>query len=295
MELPKQSWTGKVGELVIGNLKAGGQSTLPFLDFEGAMAKPVIGMEVFDEPGFAGNTNPVDWAVSCEKEHKAGIVSLNLTSTNPEGLNKSAEEAALLVKEVLRKISVPLIVFGSGHEKKDIEVLKECAKAAHILKKKVILGNATSDEYKGLAALSVAYNHGIIAQTPMDVNLAKQLNILLTEMGVKKENILIDPLSTALGYGIEYTYSTMERIRINALAGDEMMQFPMIGFSSKAWEAREVTEAKESNAGIRWESITGTSYIMAGCDILITRNPEVHKKMRELVKSLSEKNGTNSP
>jgi acetyl-CoA decarbonylase/synthase complex subunit delta len=301
MELPKQSWTGKIGEFTINKVKVGGQTTLPFLDFEGRTSKPIIGMEVFDVPPEKGVEelggivkSPVEWAISCEREYKAEIISLNLGSTQQEGSSESVERAVDLVKEILRKVGVPLVIFSSGREDKDNVILKECAKLAYDTQKKCIIGNATSDNYKAIAALSVTYNQGVIAQTPMDVNLAKQLNILLIDMGVKKENILIDPLSTALGYGIEYTYSTAERIRINALAGDEMMQFPMIFFASKAWEAREVTEAKDSKVGIRWETITATSYLMSGADILITRNPLAYRKVRELVDELSEKNGTNS-
>jgi len=168
----------------------------------------------------------------------------------------------------------------------ETNAMKECAKAGFDAGRKLILGSAKEENYKSMAALSMAYGHGLLAQTPMDLNLAKQLNILLEETGVQKCNIIIDPLSSALGYGIEYTYSTMERIRLNALEGDEVMQRPMIGFASNAWETREVIE--QPALGPNWETATAVAMLLAGCDMVAVRSAEAFNAVKDFIERMTE-------
>jgi len=140
-----------------------------------------------------------------------------------------------------------------------------------------------TDNYKTIAAACIAYNHSLVAQTPIDVNLAKQLNILLTDMNFPREKIIMDPLTGTLGYGIEYTYSIMERMRNDGLAGDQMLAFPMLitsGFEtfrvkeSRAPEADFPEWGNTAQRGIYWETATATSLLMAGAELLIMYHPK---------------------
>jgi len=268
------AWKGSVGAFEAGRLKVGGERTLPFLESERKGVRPALGMEVHDiapENASAGmpSADAAAWASACERRG-AEFIALNLASTSPDGKDASAAEAAETLRSVLRAVGVPVIVLGSGSDEKDLEVLKECAKAGFELGRKLILGSAREENYKSVAALSMAYGHGVLAQTPMDLNMAKQLNILLAETGVKPGDIIIDPLSSALGYGLEYTYSTMERIRLNALEGDEILQRPTIGYASNAWETREVGERPE--LGADWEIATAVAMLLAGCSMVVVRS-----------------------
>lgn len=292
MELPKETYKGKVIETSLGSVSVGGSNGLPFLDFESKTSKPIIGMEIIDEKpdwpekllGALGKVvnDPVKWAKFCVEKCGAKILYLKLESTNPEGSDKSPEEAAEVLKKIQKVVDVPIIVYGTGAKEKDNDVLKKCAEAC----KNLILANAEEENYKSIAGAALAYNQKVIAFSPIDINIAKQMNILLTEMGLKKENILIDPLASPLGFGLEYSYSVIERIRISALQGDEMLQMPMI-VTAEGWGAREAQDGVEK-LGVNWEIETSLSYIISGADIIIVKHPDSAKKLNEIIGGLME-------
>jgi acetyl-CoA decarbonylase/synthase complex subunit delta len=153
------------------------------------------------------------------------------------------------------------------------------------------------DNYKTIAAACLAYGHTLVAQSPIDVNLAKQLNILLTEMNFSREKIVMDPLTGALGYGLEYTYSIMERIRIDALAGDGMMSFPMlVNAGHESFRVKE-TRAPEKDypdwgdlslRGAYWEIVTAMSLLAAGADLLILYHPQTVATVKSKIEEMSE-------
>jgi acetyl-CoA decarbonylase/synthase complex subunit delta len=313
IEIPRENWQGRIGEVVIGataeeggtrtkKIVLGGENTLPFLDFDGDIPHaPVIGMEVLDvvredyppvalEPIQDVKDDPAQWAKKCVDEFGADMICLKLISTNPEEEDVSPEDAANTVKEVLGAVGVPLFVYGCGIEEKDaktMEIVSNVAKG-----ERVFLGLAEEDAYKSISVASMANGHGIVAFSNLDINLAKQMHILLTDFGVKKENMIADPLMAALGYGLEYSYSVIERVKLAALMGDSMLQIPIVCETARVYNARE--SFKEDPAlgdpkkrVIFWEAATGTSALVAGADMLIMRHPEalalVRKSIGELV------------
>jgi len=317
IEIPKERWTGKIGEVVIGATKEdggtrdrkitiGGATSLPFLDFEGEFPNPpVIAMEVMDvvrESSPAIAREPIEdvaddtpkWAKKCVEEFGADLICLKLESTNPEEEDRSPDEAGDTVKEVLKAVGVPLLIYGTGHEEKDakvMEVVSEVAKGERCL-----LGLAEEESYKSISVASMANDHALVAFSNLDINLAKQLNILLTDFGIKKENIVMDPLMAGLGYGLEYSYSVIERIRLAALMGDQMLQMPILCDTTRAWAAREAyrEDAEFGDPRLRgpfWEATTGISALMAGADMLVMRHPEAVRIVRETLSHLLSEGG----
>lgn len=300
--IAKERWTSKVNELVLGTdpkvVKVGGDSTLPFLFFEGEMPnRPVTAIEVCDmEPldwpeilkaPFEGVlADPVAWAKK-NVEYGADLVCLRLSSAHPDFKNAGAEECAKTARAVADAISVPLIVIGCGVEEKDSEIMPVVGEA--LAGKVALLGCATPNNYKTITAACMVNGHAVIASSPLDINLAKQLNILITEMGLSGNRIAIDPLVGALGYGIEYAYSIMERSRLGALTGDKMLAMPVICFvGQEVWKAKEAkagdNEASEWGAQARrailWEVTTAATFVQAGGVIMVMRHPEAVKQFK---------------
>ena len=310
-KIPAESSIGKITEVTIGatgdkggtrsnTITFGGNTALPFHFFEGGFPHPpVVAMEVFDKiPAKYPDSlmcfykdvieKPADMAKKCVEEYGADIISIRLEGTHPEKGNKSAEEAVEIVRQVMESVKVPLIISGHSHYNKINEVMKRICEVT--AGENCLINYVETDNYKTIAAAALAYNHTIVAQSPIDVNIAKQLNILLTDMNFPSEKIIIDPLTGSLGYGLEYTYSIMERIRIDGLSGDKMLAFPML--VNPGYEAAKVKEAKVppgtfpewGDPGLLsayWELSTATSLLIAGADILIMYNP----RAVEVVKS----------
>lgn len=309
-QAPVETSTGKIRELTLGAKKTvatGGQNALAFHGFEGTLPNaPRIALEVYDtapadwaeELGrVLGDVwaDPVAWAKKCEGEFGADMVCLQLAGTDPNGANRSAADAVATVKAVADAISVPLIVYGSGNTEKDAEVLKAVAEATQ--GKNVVVGAAIEENYKSIGAAAMGFGCKVIGQTPIDVNMAKQLNILLTNLGVSIDNLLIDPSTGALGYGLEYSFSIHERIKLAALRqNDTMLQAPTVSnLGKEAWRAKEakITQAEapqwgdQRKRGILWEALTAVALMMAGSDILIMRHPEAAKLVRQSVAALA--------
>jgi len=318
-EIPKETNTGQVVEVKLGatserggtrshTITIGGSNTLPFHFFEGKHPnRPVVAMEVFDkvpakypEPLLEYYRDvvesPGDMAKMCVDEYGAEMISVRLEGTHPEKGNKSAEEAADVVKQVLESVRVPLIITGHSHFEKINEVMKKVCEVT--AGENCLINYMETDNYKTITAACIAYNHTVVAQSPIDVNLAKQLNILLTDMNFPREKIVMDPLTGTLGYGLEYTYSIMERIRIDGLAGDQMLAFPMLvnpgyeTFSVKEARALEQDYPSWGNLeerGIYWETATAMSLLAAGAELLIMYHPKtvetVKKKIAEIYES----------
>ncbi len=292
---PVETYTGKVREVVVGKgdkaVKVGGESVLPFHFFEGSIDNPPrIALEIWDkeptdwpqwvkEPYKAVASNPVNWAKKCV-DLGAELICLRLVSTDPTEDNTSAEVAAKLVKEVSQAISVPLIVYGSGGETKDIEVLTKVAEVC--AGENLLLGPLVKENYEPISKAALDYGHCVIAQTPVDINLEKELNIKLLK-SFPPERVVIDPLSSALGYGMEYSFTIMERTKhIGVIFKDAMMQMPIIAdVGGECWKTKEAKASKEQ--GIFWESITALNLLLAGANILVLRHPDNCKILRELI------------
>ena len=310
--IPKESWSGKIKEIAFGatddeggtrdkKLLLGGETTLPFLAFEGKVSRPAIGMEVIDHVGDdyphiiideIGDVikDPVAWARACVDVHGADFICLKLLSTNPEEANVSAEDAASLVSTVLAQVKAPLIIQGSGDYEKDARVMELCGDAAK--GERCLLSRAEQDGYKSIAVAAPANGHDVVAFSNIDVNIAKQLNIMLTEFGVPVDHIVSDPLMAGIGFGMEYAYSAMERIKLAGLVGDKMLQSPMIADISVAWSAKEAyrVDAKlgdERERAIFWEVASALAALMAGANALILRHPKSVAITRKVVDELT--------
>jgi acetyl-CoA decarbonylase/synthase complex subunit delta len=309
IEIPKDKWPGSIRTITIGATSAeggtraksvtlGGQTTLPYLHFEAPTPNPpVIAIEIksrkpedwspllLEAWGDAMN-DPAQWAKKAE-EAGADLIVLALT------VEDSPEDAVKAVKSVLGATGLPLIVWGPGQAEKDNELLVPVSEAAK--GERLVLGICEDKNYRTIVATAMANGHLVQARAPMDVNLSKQLNILISDMGMPKDRILMDPTTGALGYGMEYGYSVMERLRLAALQGDAMTQFPMIvtpGF--EAWKTKEakVGEGVPEAWGdwkaraINWETLTAIALIESGADILVLRHPESVKRIKEAIGEL---------
>jgi acetyl-CoA decarbonylase/synthase complex subunit delta len=316
VDVPLEKWQGTVREVTLGasaeggtratTVTVGGQGAPPFLSFEGsAPHPPVIAAEVVD-------VYPEDWspallsalgdtAKDAAAWAQAGVaagaklIALKLRSAHPERGDAGAADCVATVKRVLGAVGVPLIVYGPGEAEKDNAVLVAVAEATK--GERLVLASCEDKNYRTIVAAALGNGHLISAFSPIDVNLAKQLNILIRDMGLPLERVLMDPNSGALGYGIEYTYSVMERLRLAALMGDAMTQQPLIcNLGEEAWrqkEAKATEGVPESwgdlaDRGVIWEVTTATTLLHAGADIVVLRHPRSIAAIRDVIAALTE-------
>lgn len=304
---PKETYAGRTFEETLGSgakaAKIGGENVFPFHTFEGKTPnKPVIAFEVLDIPpddwpeevqkvykDVSGD--PVTWAKYAVEKLGADMIALRLLGTHPDRKDTSPEHAAETVKKVLAAINVPLIILGSQQAEKDAMVLVKCAEAAKGTNS--VIGKAQEANHKTIVAAAMANDLKLIAMSELDINLSKQLNILITQMGFDKEKLITDPMSSALSYGLEYTYSVMERIKLAALAqNDPTLQPPMLAdVGIMVWKVKE-TQAQESDVpqwgnvkdrGILWEALTASSFLLAGADLLIMRHPDAINSVKKFI------------
>ena len=311
-EFAKEKYSGKIKEISLGQGKktvtVGGESCYPFYNFEGKMPhKPRVAMEIWDmEPEEWAEaalspfkdvlSDPAAWAKKCVDQYGAEMIVLQLKSIDPNGKDASADEAVATVKKVLDAVDVPLIIWGSANVEKDEEVLKKIAEQCQ--GKNLILGPVEDKNHKGIGAAAMGFGHTVISSSPIDVNLAKQCNILLENLGVSTDKIIIDPTTGGLGYGLEYSYSVMERIRMAALAqGDDKLQLPLINnLGNEVWKCKEAkmkgaeapTLGDPEKRGILMEAVGAVAYLMAGSDVLIMRHPEAIRLVKSYIDLMYE-------
>jgi acetyl-CoA decarbonylase/synthase complex subunit delta len=291
---PVEAYTGVVREVTIGkgkkSLKIGGENMLPFHFFDqGSNPNPakfaleVLDMEPQDWPKHAVEpfkdviSDPVSWAKKCQ-DFAVDAVSLFLISTDPAVKNAPADKAAALAKEIAAAIDVPLIVYGSGDEKKDAEVLPKVAEVCDGIN--LLIGPVLKENYEVVGRAILDHGHTAIAQSPLDINLLKELNVKLSKF-FPPERIVIDSLSSALGYGMEYSFSLIERVKqIGVITKDSMTMMPIIAnLGAECWKTKQAKENKEQ--GLLWEGITALSLLLAGANILVLRHPETLKLIKE--------------
>ncbi|MDD4923699.1 MAG: acetyl-CoA decarbonylase/synthase complex subunit delta [Dehalococcoidales bacterium] len=308
---PEIQYNGSIREITLGSVEnsitVGGESAFPFHTFDAPMPHlPVIAMEVYDvkpedwaeaaiEPFKDVINDPAKWAKKCIDEYKAEMICLQLSGTDPNGLDRSADEAAETVKKVADAVNVPLIIWGTANHEKDTAVLNRVCQVCK--GKNLIVGPLEEGDYKNIAPTAIECGHSIIASSPIDINLAKQLNILLGNLGVPDDKILIDPTVSSIGYGIEYAYSVIERIRIAALTqNDKKLQFPIIcNIAAETWKTKEAKTPTAENPAlgdakkraILLEAMSAMTLATAGADILIMRHPEAIKLVREMIADLA--------
>ncbi len=321
VEIFKDKYRSKVGEVVLGatpqeggtrshTITVGGEAALPFLHFEGEIPhRPVVALEIWDmvpdewNPCFEqyfGDVyqDPAAWARKCVEQYGADLIQLRLKSADPDFKDSSPQDCAAAVKKVLQAVGVPLIVIGCGKSEKDNLIYPAVAEEA--AGENLLLGVAEQDNYKAITSACMAHKHNIIAQSPIDINICKQLNILIAEMSTLMLNrIVIDPTIASLGYGIEYTYSIMERARNGALQGDKMLGMPIIGnVGFEAWRSKEANISEEEQPGwgsqeergILWEATTAMAYLQAGMDMLVMRHPRALALVKQNIEELMQDN-----
>jgi len=312
----KEKWTNQINTVTIGATKAeggtrgstitvGGETTLPFLTFEGEIPnRPVVAGVVVDvvpelwpeilKQAIGKEINsPAEWAQKCVEEFKVDAISLKLLGPEPTGQDLSPAAAADTVKAVLEAVDVPLIIWGCGDEDKDNEVLPECSQAAK--GEGCLIGSATETNYRTLGAIGKADDQKLIAEAPVDINIAKQVNILLQDIGFRLQDVVMCQVTAALGYGFDYVYTIFERVRIAGLKGDKLMALPQI--ANVGWEVWRIKEAladedvlpgwgKLKKRGPLWESSTAAGYLQAGADIVTLAHPEAVAVTREAIDEL---------
>jgi acetyl-CoA decarbonylase/synthase complex subunit delta len=291
---PIEAYTGVVREVTIGKgekaLKVGGENILPFHFFDkGSLPNPpkfalqVLDMEPADktphliEPFGDVISDPIKWAKKCEG-FGVDVICLALVSTDPAEKDTSPELAAQLVKRMVNEIKKPLIVYGSGDEKKDAEVLPKVAQVC--VGENLLIGPVQKENFEVVGKAILDNGHVAIAQSPLDINLLKELSIKLCKF-LPPERVIIDPLSSALGYGIEYSFSLIERVKqIGVITKDSMTMMPIIAnLGDECWKTKQAKENKTQ--GLLWEGITALSLYLAGANILVLRHPETLKLVKE--------------
>jgi len=318
IEDPKERWSATVATVTLGatpaeggtrgkSLTVGGSSTLPFLDFDGETPnRPLIAMEVHDVapaewPAALTDAlggvlaDPAAWAARCVNDFGADLICLRLTGTHPDSGDRGPADAAATVKAVLRAVDVPLIIWGCDVDDKDNDVLPRCSEAA--AGERCLMGTVKEDNYKTLTASCLADGHALITQSPLDINIAKQVNIMVSEMGFPLDRVVIFPTTGGLGYGLEYAYSIQERGRLAALSGDKMMSPPVVcTIGEEAWRGKEAKATTEEAPqwgpaevrGPMWEAMTAVSLLQAGSDIMIMRHPKAVETLKKTLDALMQ-------
>ena len=311
VEWPAEKIPGQIGTIVLGKTAdqggtrkvshtIGGGRSMPFIRAEnGTPHRPRIAMEVHSgKPEFQGAgaeelagvmDDPIAWAKACENDWGADLVCLKFTSANPDGMDCSVEETVALTKEMLGATGLPLMFYGCGDEEKDAAIMSAIGDL--IKPEGAIIGLAENDKYKSMAAAAIAYNATLVAFSNLDINLAKQLNILLLEYDFPADRIIMDPLQGALGYGVEYSFSVIERIRLAALSGDKTIQMPMVCDASIGNNYREAYEPSDvwgtpNTRNILWEGVTAMSSMVGGADLVIVRCPSTVKYLNGMLDRL---------
>jgi len=317
-EIPKETWASSIRTVTIGatsneggtrtsRVTIGGAAAIQFHYFEGKLPHPpVIAMEVFDSPPsrypatlleYYGDVidKPGEMARRCVEKYGAQMISVRLDGTHPDKGDRSAERAVAVVQEVLRSVGVPLIITGHANFNKVNEVMRKVAEAT--AGENCLINWVEKDNYRTIAAVCLAHGHCVVAQSPIDVNIAKQLNIQLTGMDFPADKIVMDPLSSPVGYGLEYTYSIMERIRLDGLAGDDMLRMPMM--ITPGYECSRCKEAvapeqdnplwgSEKLRSAYWEIATAMSLMLAGAELLVMYHPLAVKVIQRKIQELSK-------
>ncbi|MFO8037129.1 MAG: acetyl-CoA decarbonylase/synthase complex subunit alpha/beta [Anaerolineales bacterium] len=316
VKLSLETWEGAVREVTLGatedggtrskTVTIGGETTMPFLHFEGEIPhRPVVAVEIMDrrpekwsellmETWGEVMDDPGQWAKAAE-DAGADVIFMHLSATDEDGEPNTPEHAVEAVKAALEASGLPMIVFGPGQPELDNELLVAISDACK--GERLALGVCEEKNYRTIVASAMANDHLVIARTAMDVNLAKQLNILINDMGMPLDRVIMDPTTGALGYGFEYGYSVMERLRIAALQGDSMTQLPMIVTpGEECWKAKESQVGEDvpeswgdwETRALNWETLTSVMLIESGADLVVLRHPESVKRTHEAIEDLMQ-------
>ncbi|MGL6298549.1 MAG: CO dehydrogenase/acetyl-CoA synthase subunit delta [Methanobacteriaceae archaeon] len=298
---PIKEYPGKIAQVQLGDgsrkpVYLGGQEALYRFE-EPQPNAPIVTFDVFDIP-MPGLPRPIrehfedvmespgEWAKKAVKDYGANMVTMHLIGTGPKVMDKSPREGALAVEEVLQAVDVPLVIGASGDPVKDPIVLEKAAEVAE--GERCLLASANMDlDYKKVAKAAVDYGHAVLSWAITDVNMQKTLNKYLMKEGLTQEDIVMDPTTCALGYGIEFSIDVMTRTRLGGLKGDTDLQMPMSSGTTNAWGSREAWMKKDEwgptdYRGPLWEIMTGLTLMLNGVDIFMMLHPSSVQMLREI-------------
>ncbi len=312
MPLPEvaDSFIGSVHTVTLGATKSNGGTRTSTVTVGGARnvvyggrpgqagCKPVIAMDVLDsapddwpdvlvEPFRDVLAHPDKWAKKCVEQFGADLICLKFEGIHPDKGNKDASYAVKVTQQVLKAVGVPLVLWGCGSDEKDNSVMPKVSGAAK--GENCLLGTVTEKNYKSLTAIALADGHHLITEAPIDINIAKQVNILVSDMGFPLEKVVTYQSTGALGYGIEYAYSIQERQRLAALGGDKMLAMPAICDTGyEAWRVKEAFAeipawGKARDRGPMWEAATAICLLQAGVDIIRMRHPRAVATVKHFI------------
>ena len=313
MSLPdyQESWKSNIRTLTLGTeenggrtVTIGGHTTLPFLKFEGETRPPAIALEVWDQspsdwaPPLVdawGDVfdDPVAWAKRGVEDLGVDMICLRLVGASPDLADATPEACCEVAEAVADAVPVPLFIWGCGDNAKDNEVLSAVSRA--LKGRNFLFGMAEEDNYKTLTVSCLADDHAIVGLSPLDINIQKQVNILISDMGFPVDRIVAYPTTGGLGYGFEYIYSIMERSRLAGLGGDTMMSTPVLAvIGAETWKAKESNADEATMPGwgpleeraITWETTTAITLLQAGADILVMRHPEAIATVQTAISDL---------
>ncbi len=306
-----EHFTGEVSRVTLGATKEQGGTRTSTITVGGARnivyggspddagEKPVIAMDVIDtrpedwpnvlaEPYKDVLDSPTDWAKKCTSEFGADLICIKFDGAHPDKADKDAASVVKVTEEVLNAVGVPLVLWGCGNNEKDNQIMPKISEAAK--GQNCLLGVAEEDNYKSITAIALADNHNLITAAPLDINIAKQVNILVSDMGFPLEKIVTFQATGALGYGVEYSYSIQERQRLAALGGDKMMAMPIIcDVGYEAWRAKEAKLedvpgwGDVKDRGPMWEAATAICMLQAGADIIRMRHPRAVATVKKFI------------
>ncbi|MHC4562042.1 MAG: acetyl-CoA decarbonylase/synthase complex subunit delta [Planctomycetota bacterium] len=319
MNLPDtaEKWASAINTVTVGatadeggtrgsTLTLGGAAALPFLSFEGDLGnRTAIAVEVWDggADGWPDQlkaaygdvlSSPGEWAVKAV-ELGAEAICLRLMAAHPDSGDRSPEQCAETVTEVLQAVSVPLIIWGCGVDEKDNQILPVVSAAAK--GENCLIGTAREKNYRTVVAVCLADKHKLLAESPLDINIAKQVNILCQDAGFPLEDMVVFPTTGALGYGIEYVYSIQERGRLAGLSGDALLSQPVLcDVGYEAWRVKEakappfpsVTDETRDQWGVMWEAATAAVLLQSGAELLVMRHPQAIDHVKSMIGRLAE-------
>ena len=307
----KQAYNASINAVTLGtgekSIVVGGENVFPFYTFDAPIANsPKIALEISDKgmeslqtagmkAAFEGCATVADMAKKAEEIEGVSAICLHFESADPNGENKSVEECVAMAKEVADATALPIIIMGCKNIEKDAEIFSKCSEA--LQGKNIVVLSAREEDYKTVgASAGMAYNQKVGAESAVDINLAKQLNVLLSQLGVPAQSILMNLGSSCAGYGYEYLSSTLDRVKAAALAqNDAQLQMPIVTpISTETWNVKEAMLSEEEapewgnveERGIEMEITTAAACLTSGTDVVIMKHPAAIKTIAQFIDSL---------
>ena len=309
--VPKtQPFRGNINAVTLGTgdkaVVIGGQNVLPFYTFDAPIENaPKIGVEIsdlaaqWDVPGlvdfYAGCTTMAERAKKAETMEGADFICLNFEGADPNGANRPVEDCVADAKAVAEVVTMPIVILGCKNMEKDGELFSKIAEA--LQGKNILVMSAKNEDYKTVGgSVALANGQKVGAETADDINLAKQLNIMMKGLGIDPKNIVMNIGTAAVGYGFEYVASTLDRIRDAALKmADADLQMPILApVSTDTWGVKEssASEADEpawgcrEERGIEMEITTAAANLTGGADAVIMRHPAAVAAIKKFINEL---------